>query len=239
MVSNIAIESKLEKLGRQRLALEPKLAGLEAQRGSCELAEQKARDEHTDASSELNERRGKLDSLITAGVRDGKELGQAAISHQVSLARMEAADIANRKAREKREEMDSKREKLTAAIEKVTSEEDRLRPLTKIRRLDVEPDKILTATKLALSLLLTFSIREYLPAMAMASQTFLSRVLCLSGRREIFANQETVIFYDNPRDPEVNDALRAACEILNKRHLTRDGRSLHYRVDRALVADKG
>ena len=238
MVANIAVETKLEKLGRQRRAAETKLADLEGQRGSRELEAKKAGDEYHEATTELQQRRTKLDALIGVGLRDGKELGQAAVGHQAALARTEATAIANRKAQAKKEENRSKRESLTAVTEKIAGEEAKLSKLKMIRRLDVEPEKILTATKLALSLLITFALREYLAIMAMASQTFLSRVVCLPGRREIVGCEEIVILYENPRDPEVNQAVRAACNILNERNLRREERNLCYRVEPRPPASK-
>jgi hypothetical protein len=74
-------------------------------------------------------------------------------------------------------------------------------------------------------------VREYLPSMSMTPHTFISRVFGLRGRRESTAEQTRVVFYENPRDPEVNAALRQACECLNRRRLMRSGKRLLYEVE--------
>lgn len=239
IVVNVAIESKLGRLGRQRQAAEKKIAEGEKTREVVEGSARNANEEMAESSTKLKELRAKLDSLIDKGHCEGKELGQAAIGHRVALARCEAATIANRRAQERWEKLRAQNEKLTVDIERIKKEEETLRPLTRIRQLDVEPDKIFTAMKLALTMLTTFALREYLPSMPMLPQTFLSRVMCLQGRREIGAQEEVVIFYENPRDPEITGALRAACDTLNKRRLKRDDRSLHYRMEQAPDAGIG
>ncbi len=99
-----------------------------------------------------------------------------------------------------------------------------------IRQLDVAQDQILIATKLTAALLISFAIREYLPS-AMTAETFLSRVFSVRGRKEISPTEERVVFYENPRDPEVTEALRHACRRLNERELKREGRRLCFRID--------
>jgi hypothetical protein len=61
----------------------------------------------------------------------------------------------------------------------------------------------------------------------------------MRGRKEIEPKQERVVFYENPRDPEVTEALRDACRILNQRRLQRDGRRLSYAVEPAPEAPPG
>jgi hypothetical protein len=231
IVVNVAVESKLEKLGRQQQAAEARLVDLEKNRESHQTGACRAAEELEEATNELNVRRERLDELVAKGMRDGKDLGQAAVSHHVALARTEAATIANRKAQAKKEKLEAQIEKLAANRERIQKEQTKLRPLEQIRQLDVEPDKILTATKLALMLLTTFALREYLPCLPMVPRTFFTRAMHLQGRREVNKKDETVVFYENPRDPEITGALRSACESLNKRRLQRDGRTLHYRVE--------
>jgi hypothetical protein len=43
--------------------------------------------------------------------------------------------------------------------------------------------------------------------------------------------EEQVVFYENPRDPEINTAMAAACAELNHRKLERNGRRLLFRVE--------
>ena len=94
--------------------------------------------------------------------------------------------------------------------------------------MDAALDSVLTATKLAAMMLITFVLREYLTVDAMNPQTFASRVMTVRGRKEIRAEEERVFFYENPRDPETTQALKVACRELNRRKLQRGGRLLIY-----------
>lgn len=231
MVVNVAVESKLEKLGRKKSGAEGKLAELENGCGQCEREAREASGAFADAAQELAVQRRELDTLIAQGVREGRPLGQAAVGHQAALAVFEAREIASRKAQEKWKKLQARRDQAKRKVAEAEQEMARLQPLRKIRQIDVAADKILTASKLALSLLITFAIREFMPTTALSPLTFLSRIFVLRGRREIAAASETVVFYENPRDPEVTAAIRTACGILNNRRLQRDGRSLSYRVE--------
>jgi hypothetical protein len=123
---------------------------------------------------------------------------------------------------------------LAAAKERavdIAARRKRLEPQRTIRELDVAQDTILTATKLTAVQLISFALREYLPAMPMTPQTFLQRVLSISGRKEIGDDQELLVFYENPRHALVNDALRDACVRLNRRALRREDRRLRFAVE--------
>ena len=65
----------------------------------------------------------------------------------------------------------------------------------------------------------------------MTPETYVSRVFPVRGRKEIEPTVEHIIFYENPRDPDVNAALHDACRRLNLRNLQREGRRLHYAVE--------
>jgi hypothetical protein len=67
----------------------------------------------------------------------------------------------------------------------------------------------------------------------LSADTFISRVFPLHGRKEIEPTLESIVFYENPRDPEINAALTDACRRLNQRHLQRDRRRLRYAVEPA------
>ena len=92
--------------------------------------------------------------------------------------------------------------------------------------LDTAQDSVLTATKLTALQLISFALRKYLVVQPMTPETFVSRVLTIRGRKEIKSASERIVFYENPRDPEVTAALSDACVRLNQRQLQRDGRLL-------------
>jgi len=91
---------------------------------------------------------------------------------------------------------------------------------------------VLTATKLSCALPITFALREYLAGTPMTPHTFATRVFGIRGCREVSPREERVFFYENPRDPDINTALAAACRRLNSRRLSRDGRRLRYEMAR-------
>ena len=106
-----------------------------------------------------------------------------------------------------------------------------LEPKSLIRQLDVAQDQILTAAKLTALQLILWVLRNYLTALPMTPETFVSRVFALQGRKEIEPTVERVVFYENPRDPEVTAALKDACDRLNQRKLRRQDRLLLYSVE--------
>jgi len=67
--------------------------------------------------------------------------------------------------------------------------------------------------------------------MKMTPDTFKRRVLPTRGRREIYETHEQVVFYRNPRDPDVTEALECACRKLNDRMIVRDERRVTYAME--------
>lgn len=228
MVANIAVETELERLSRREKADGPKLAELEAARGGHADAVAAARLEHRRATSALTTRRRRLDGLVDDGRESGRMLGKAAIEHRDALVLEETTGRTLAKAERTLQAAETKREKLESSLTKIGQRRATLEPKQRIREIDVAQDTILTATKLTLSLLITFVLREYLSSLAMSPDTFASRIFGFSGRREVHATEEHVIFYENPRDPAANQAVAEACRRLNERKLRREKRLLFY-----------
>lgn len=230
MVANVAVITELERL-EARIK-----AGLAEQQqlAQAKAAEEKtlldARRTHARATSALATRRARLDALVAAGRRDGKQLGAAAIEHQAALQRTEctaaafdAAQLLVAKHAERAAALDG--QLAEAAVRSAKLEHQR-----SIRQLDVALDTVLTATKLSCALLITFALREYLSSAAMTPHTFGTRVFGIRGRREVRPDEERVFFYENPRDPDINAALADACRRLNERNLTSKDRRLRYEM---------
>ena len=125
----------------------------------------------------------------------------------------------------------ARRTAITERADDIAARTKHIEPQRTIRQLDVAQDTILTASKLTAVQLISFVLREYLPSMPMTPHTFLQRVLSITGRKEISDDQELVVFYENPRDALVNDALREVCQRLNRRALRRDDRRLRFAVE--------
>jgi len=231
MVANIAVETELERLSRREAADGPKLAEIGAARAELEGIAAVARVEHRRASSALVTRRGRLDRLVEEGRDDGRMLGKAAIEHREAMVREELATKKLTKAERVLKAAAVKHEKLETALMKLGERRAALEPQRRIRELDVAQDSILTAMKLTLSLLITYVLREYLNSLAMSPATFASRIFGMSGRRELHADEERVVFYENPRDPAANLAVADACRRINERELRREGRRLRYSIE--------
>jgi hypothetical protein len=185
------------------------------------------------AESALATRRRRFDEAIAEGKVSGKTFTRIALDHQRTLVHAEACAKAAKKAQAALDKNVTQRATIERRAEDVAARKKRLEPQRTIRELDVTQDTILTAAKLTAAQLISFVMREYLPSMPMTPQTFVQRVLCVHGRKEISRDDELVVFYENPRDPLINEALRNACERINRRALRRDGRGLRFVVEQS------
>jgi hypothetical protein len=230
VVANVAVITELERLeARAKLEEEERVRLVEAK---VELEEEYLllQREQKSAVSALATRRGRLDALVTQGLREGNQLGRAAIEHQQALVRAEAAALDCDAAKKALLRNDARVVELETNRATVAARRQKLEPQQTIRQLDVALDSVLTAAKLTCALLITFALREYLAAMPMTPHTFVSRLFSIRGRKEIRPKEERIYFYENPRDPEVNAALADACLRLNKRRLTIGNRQLRYEM---------
>jgi hypothetical protein len=231
IVANVAIISELERLESRAKRDAETLH--ELSNNAAAIAQ--VADDHTRnlqrAESALATRRQRLDDLIAQGKTAGKSFVRIALDHQQALVHAETCKKAATKASAALDKNVTRRAALEQRAIDIAARRKHLEPQRTIRQLDVAQDTILTATKLTAVQLITFALREYLPAMPMTPHTFLQRVLTIRGRKEISAAQELVVFYENPRDPLINEVLRNACVRLNKRALQRDERRLRFAVE--------
>jgi len=228
MVANVAVVTELERLGARIRRRQEELDQLVAQVDSLERAAQVAQGQHLRTTQALAVRRNRLDRFVEEGRTGGKMFARCAVDHQQALAKAEQAEQTYNTASAA---LASNRERSAALEAKLTKDRERHRHLDSqrtIRELDVAQDMILTATKLTAVHLIIYAMREYLADRRMTPDTFVSRVLPLCGRREVYKTHERVVFYENPRDPEMTAALEAACRHLNKQKLVRDDRPITY-----------
>ena len=231
MVSNVAVITELERLQARRQRDEQKQAELLEAHG---VLEQEANTRHRalrKAEAALQVRRRRLDDRVEGGHTSGKAFARCAVDHQQALGKAEATRQEAEQAQAAMERNRSRAATLRAGLEKTIRRQDKLEPQREIRQLDVAQDMILTALKLTAAQLIAFVLREYLPTMKMTPETFKTRVLPTRGRREIHETYERVVFYANPRDPQVNEALAQACQILNERNIVREERRVRYIVE--------
>jgi hypothetical protein len=228
MVANVAVVTELERLQARIRRCEEELDSFQTKGGPLEQEAKVAEREHRRADQALQVRRSRLDRFVEQGRTAGKMFSRCAVEHQQALHKAEQAEQAYQAASAALEANRTHCADLEARLDKDRKRERHLQPQRTIRELDVAQDMILTATKLAAANLITFVLREYLGDKNMTPQTFVSRVLSFRGRREVYKDQERVLFYENERDPEMTQALQEACRRLNKRKLKRDDRTVTY-----------
>jgi hypothetical protein len=233
MVANVAVVTELERLEQRSKSDEKERRQLSSKRDVLDSALATAGRERRRALDALAVRRGRLDALIAEGRTEGKAIGRVSVELQGALVRAEAAERTFTRAQEAVTKNAERTQKLDERLRKVATRRAKLEPQRTIRQLDVAQDAVLTAAKLTALQLIAFAIREYLPSMPMSPHTFISRVFGLRGRKELDGDEERIVIFENPRDPEVNAAVADACRRLNQRRLHRDGRRLRYSVEAA------
>jgi hypothetical protein len=231
MVTNVAVATELESLEVRLVNTETRLGRLNDRLPSVEEAVERMTVSHREAELELSVRRQEVDRLMAAGEIGSLAFSEASIAHHDALIAIETAEPALKKATEQLEQHRTKREDTLDSIENMCDRITELEPMSTIRQLDVSLDTILTAMKLALALLITFVLREYVPSDRMSTETFIYRLLTTRGRRELTKHRELIVFYANPRDPRINAALAEACDQLNRRALVRDDRELRFALE--------
>jgi hypothetical protein len=231
VVANVAVISELERLASRAKRDTDELRNLaeEAARLAAEVDEHTR--EHQRAEAALATRRKRLDELIAQDKTSGKVFARVALDHQQALVRAETSQQLAKKSRGALDKNRARRGALEERAKEIATRTQRLERQRSIRQLDVAQDTILTATKLTALQLISFVLREYMPSTPMTPQTFIQRILSISGRKEISHDQELVVFYENPRDPRINEVLRDACTRLNRRALHRDNRRLRFAVE--------
>jgi len=239
MVANVAVITKLERLAARAQRDGATLAQLQAEQPTRSATAAAATQADRRAQAALATRRRRLDDRVEAERTDGATFVRVSIDHQQALVRAESTAHEAQIASDACAHAEARIEKLTAQLDEVAAQQAQLEPQRLIRQLDVAQDEILTATKLTAAQLISFVLRLYLLVLPMTPETFVNRVFPMRGRKEIEPTQERVVFYENPRDPEVTEALRDACQRLNQRHLQREGRRLTYAVEPAPAAPPG
>jgi len=238
MVANVAVITEMDQLAARAQRGGAELARLAAENAA--LVETAAQSSHAArrAQAALTTRRRRLDALVKRDTTRGQVFARAALEHQQALVRAEKAAAAETRARAAAERNRSRATTLEQKLAEGMKRRKHLEAQRTIRKLDVAQDTILTATKLTAMQLMTFALRVYLGVVPMTPETFVSRVFPIRGRKEIELIVERIIFYANPRDPVVTDALQAACLRLNQRSLKREGRQLHYAVEADPAAER-
>jgi hypothetical protein len=238
MVANVAVVTELEKLAVRAQRDGEALARLTANRPALTAAAAATTTADHRAQAALATRRRRLDVRVAAGKTGGAPFARIAVEHQGALVHAEQTAAAATAAREALAHNEARTAKLEQQLADLAARQRHLEPQRAVRQLDVAQDMILTATKLTALQLISFAMRMYLAALPMTADTFISRVFSLRGRKEIEPTVERVVFYENPRDPEVTAVLHDACRRLNQRALQRDGRRLRYAVEPAPTATR-
>jgi hypothetical protein len=231
MVANVAVATELERIERRLVAERALLTETVEQVETLTPKVVEARHTHEDAQRALAQHRAVVDERIAHGDVESVTFAKAAVQHYAALTQEEQSREVLDRLEKSASQHETRRERLEASISKADARVAHIEPQRQIRQLDVALDTILTATKLTALQLILFVIREYLVGYSMTAMTFISRLLTTRGRLIRRPTEEIVIFYENPRDPEMAGALRVAAERLNSRGLAREGRALRYVVE--------
>lgn len=231
IVANVAVVTELERLKARAAHDAEAIRKLPDETALLETAVAEHTREQRRAESALATRRQRFDDLIAQGKTTGKTFARIALDHQRALVRAETTTQLATKASAALDKTCRRRNTLESRAAEIADRRRHLEPQRTIRQVNVTQDTILTATKLTALQLISFAIREYLPTMPMTPQTFVQRVLSVRGRKETSPDHELIVFYENPRDPLVNDALHDACNRLNRRKLQRADRRLRFAVE--------
>lgn len=231
MVANVAIVTETERLRARLEIMHRQATELRTAQDDLVCAAGRALLEYERAERRLDRGRVQLDRLVAEERTRTQRFVNAATKHHELLAASEQTKATFERALT---EVDRSRDRLAKLEPSITKAEARLSQTAhqqRVRRLDVALDSILTATKLTAAQLVSFVLREYLCDTSMDITSFVARVFTIPGKRERREGEERVVFYANPRDPKVTEALTKACERLTRRHLRRDGRRLTYVVE--------
>jgi uncharacterized protein YpiB (UPF0302 family) len=231
MVANVAVVTELERIERRLLIDRTQLTEAVEQAKTLAPEVVEARCAHDRAQRTLAQRRAAVDDRIAHGDAESAAFAKAAAKHHASLILEEQSRKVLDRLEKRASQHEVRKQKLEASIPKAEARAAHIEPQRTIRQLDVALDMIFTATKLTALQLILFVIREYLMGYSMTAMTFVSRLLTTRGRLVRRPDEEIIIFYENPRDPEMARVLRLAAERLNQRGLVREGRALRYAVE--------
>lgn len=230
MVSHVVVVTELEQGELRIKALQTKLQKLGEQGEKLAERVQQADRRAAQAQRTLQRWGQRVRRLEDHPSATGAAGDQVARSYHEAQKEAQAAQDAQQRA-QRQQQLNQEAERKTAErLEQQRAEAKMLESRRTIRQLDVALDTVLTAFKLTAAQLVAFILRVYLAALPMAAETFVARVLPLRGRRETGSEEQRVIFYENPRDPEVNAVVAEACKILNTREFVRDGKRVFYEI---------
>jgi hypothetical protein len=226
MVSNLVVVKNLNKLEKRANLAQDALRQLDEQRqAATRVREERERAAHRVAACQRQALR------LAAEKQTSQEAFEQCLRASQEALRQDAACArALQQAESKEAANEARRTKVTEELKRVTEEQRSFDAQKTIRQLDVALDSVLTAAKLTAAFLIAFVLREYLGFKPMTAAIFVARVLSIRGRRELCPDEERIVFYKNPRDPEINEAIAKACVGLNQRNLQRGGRRLSYTV---------
>ena len=232
LVENISVISRLEELGNALSVLDDKAKTGEGERERQEAEIQQARARH----DELTVQDANATALLKAGLKSHGPITPElrGLAREQTSLRKELAGAAAKVARGERSlaKTVTKLDRTQAKADKYQQEAATIDGRREIFRNDVDLDSIMTLLKVGLVFLVTYVLREFLGAAAMAPATFLARVALLPARLHLTPQLEIVTFDYNQRDPDAMSLLATWAPHINERRLKmRSGRSLRIQVD--------
>jgi len=228
-VSNIAIIDKRERLdGQGRRATKEYIdtqAALALAREARDLQDSAV----SRAEADIAERSAKLGASVSPGATVTPEFTREYELIQTSQAWLPQAREELRTLQQTVESLREKAEKARQRGEKLVTQWEDLAAKTQIYTVDTELDEIMMGYKLTFLNLSRMLMRDYMGVNWQVDH-LINAVLNLPGDRRRTSTQEIIRIYRQDRDAEAMKAIARACEVLNKRELRRDGRTLVYRL---------
>ena len=232
LVDNISVINKLDELSKKTVNAEELLIRQQSDMDACE---KKVREENKILNRKIR-RQGTVKNHIESKMKSGKTVTQSLqglvkeqheLIDEVTLKKEQVL-----KCQDRYDKTKPKHDNTQARLDGYRKEKEKLQSRRKILAHDVELDSIFNLLKVALVLMITYVLREYLGNAHMDALTFLERLATLPARLRMTPDLEIVTFKYNKRDPDVMALLEKYCETINSRGLrTRSNRKLRIQVD--------
>ena len=234
LVDNVSVVTELDELEKEVVRLSATMQKLQSEQVVARQHDQAQKGLHHRRERRLETVTRAIDSVIARGARITPAVQRQSAerkSLQKEIARGAAAQARRLKSIDR---VASRLEAANHKMEQRSADRQSLESRRRIFRHDVELDSLFAVLKVAMVLLVTFVLKEYLGDARMAPVTFLERLATLPGRLRLTPELEIVTFDYNTRDPEVMALLATHAQAINARRLrTRSGRVLRIAVDPA------
>jgi hypothetical protein len=164
--------------------------------------------------------------------RAGHQVARAEASEAKARVLLEGAS-AQQRATAREAVRSAERETAATRRKQKEAVAEQQRQSTKPREIylrDTTRDGIVTSAKLTVLMLMEYALKEYFGGLRMEVRTFIESFVNLPVTIRRTQTEAVYEIQENPRSPQSMSQLRSACEEVNARKLSADGRRLRFRV---------